>query len=419
VPLTGDASRCGSLALDAAVFVIEADGLDACLAGIARLRDERPGIALLAALADELDAASLLRLLESGIEHFVRLPSGIAELDARLSHLLSCRCGAPHVLPGDPRLKNLIGASAPFRRQVERLPLMAGCDAGVLVLGETGTGKELFAQAVHYLSPRADRPWVAVNCGAIPSELFEAELFGHVRGAFTSALAARPGLVREAEGGTLFLDEVDALPLNAQVKLLRFLQEKEYRPVGSSALLRADVRVIAASNCGLAARVAGGGFRQDLYFRLNVLSLALPSLRERREDIPPLALHFVGQYARQMRRRVDALSPAALRALLAHDWPGNVRELQHVMERAVLMCPDRVIGAEHVDMGRPVAGDLSFQAAKQSLIATFERGYIENLLQSTGGNITRAAAAARKNRRAFWQLIRKYRIDSSRFRLPL
>jgi two-component system response regulator GlrR len=260
---------------------------------------------------------------------------------------------------------------------------------------------------------------VAVNCGAIPNELFEAELFGHVRGAFTSALSARPGLVREAQGGTLFLDEVDALSLGAQVKLLRFLQEKEYRPVGSSTLLRADVRVIAASNCGLAERVAGGGFRQDLYFRLNVLSLALPNLRQRRDDISPLALHFIAQYARQMRRRVDALSPAALRVLLAYDWPGNVRELQHVIERAVLLCPDRVLGAGHVELGRPVADDLSFQAAKRELITSFERGYIESLLRLTGGNITHAAAAARKNRRAFWQLIRKYGIDSSRFRPPL
>src|SRR5688500_14787320 len=186
VPLTGDVGRCCALALEAAVFVVDAGELDASLAGIARLRDERPGVALLAALADETDAGSLLRLLESGVEHFVRVPAGVAELQARLSHLLSCRCSALPVPPADPRLKNLIGSSAPFRRQVERLPLMAGCDAGVLVLGETGTGKELFAQAVHYLSARAARPWVAVNCGAIPSELFEAELFGHVRGAFTS-----------------------------------------------------------------------------------------------------------------------------------------------------------------------------------------------------------------------------------------
>jgi len=192
------------------------------------------------------------------------------------------------------------------------------------------------AQAIHYASRRARGPWVAINCAAIPPELVEDELFGHVRGAYTHAVGSRHGLVREAEGGTLFLDEIDSMPLAAQAKLLRFLQDKQYRVVGASALHTADVRVVAASNRDLRLAAATHTFRQDLFFRLNVLGLTLPPLRERREDIAMLALHFLGQANREAGRHLLGLTPAALRALQAHDWPGNVRELKHALHRAVL-----------------------------------------------------------------------------------
>jgi two-component system response regulator GlrR len=334
----------------------------------------------------------------------------------------------------DSRLARLIGTSAPFREQVDRLARVAACDSRVLISGETGTGKELFAQATHYLSPRAPRPYVAVNCGAIPVELVESELFGHVRGAYTSALSSREGLVPEADGGTLFLDDVDCLPAPAQSKLLRFLQENEYRAVGSNTVRHSDVRVIAASNRNLLELAQRGSFRHDLYYRLNVLKLNLPSLRERREDIPLLAAHFARLFAQQHKRAASALTDAAVAKLTAHDWPGNVRELQHVVERAVLMAAgsrldagdmdidagERDGGAADAGAGHPTtAAEESFRAAKARMVAQFERGYIETLLSKASGNVTRAARAAQKNRRAFFALMRKYGIDAQQFRSGL
>lgn len=322
-----------------------------------------------------------------------------------------------------PRLAGLVGASPAFMRQLERIPVVAGCDAGVLILGETGTGKELCAQAVHYLSPRAGHPWVAVNCGALPADLVEAELFGHVRGAFTHAHENRTGLVAQAAGGTLFLDEVDSMPPLAQVKLLRFLQEKEFRPVGSSRPQHADVRVIAASNVNLAQLAARGAFRSDLYYRLNVLTLTLPSLRQRAEDVLPLAQHFIAHFAHEFQRPVSALSDAARRAIMAYDWPGNIRELQHAIERGVLLAPGREVLAGDLGIlaeapaeAAASGGSSSFQVAKARAVELFERDYIERLLARHGGNITHAADAAAKNRRAFWQLIRKHGIDSAKYR---
>lgn len=325
-------------------------------------------------------------------------------------------------------LPGFVGRAPAFLAQVARLPRYAAVDAGVLIQGETGTGKEIFAQALHYLSPRAGAPWVAVNCGAIPLELIESELFGHVRGAYTSAQASRSGLVAEAEGGTLFLDDIDCLPLAAQAKLLRFLQEHEYRAVGSNALQHADVRVVAASNRGLRELARQGGFREDLYYRLSVLTLQLPPLRERGADVLLLAAHFLRQFGRPGQR----LDAGALARLQAHDWPGNVRELAHVIERAVLLdggaCLDS--SALEIDGARaePAAADVlaadtvaalrggTLRAAKARLIEDFERRYVEQLLSRHGGNVTHAAGAAGKNRRAFFELMRKYRIESSQFR---
>ncbi len=315
-------------------------------------------------------------------------------------------------------LPGVIGQSASFMAQRDKLARYAAVDAGVLIQGETGTGKEVFAQALHYLSPRAGSPWVAVNCGAIPVELLESELFGHVRGAYTSAQSSRQGLVREAEGGSLFLDDVDCLPLAAQAKLLRFLQEREYRAVGSNALQRANVRVIAASNRCLHELARRGGFREDLFYRLAVLTLVLPPLRERGADLGLLATHFLRQ------RGGARLSSAAMARLQAHDWPGNVRELAHVLERAALLAGDRCIEPEDVEIdGLPTptvaaSPSESLRAAKARLVEDFERRFVERLLSQHGGNVTQAAGAAGKNRRAFFELMRKYRIDSASFRAP-
>lgn len=324
--------------------------------------------------------------------------------------------------PREGLLGDVVGSDPCFLRELSKLPVYAGCDAGVLILGETGTGKEIFARAVHRLSARGARPWVAVNCGALPTELVENELFGHAKGAFTTAHASRAGLISEAEGGSLFLDDIDCLPAPAQVKLLRFLQEGEYRPVGSNTVRHADVRIIAAGHQRLPAMVDRGEFRADLFFRLNVLVMQLPPLRQRRQDIAPLARHFLRGFAQAHGRRVTGLAPAALERLFSHDWPGNVRELQHVIERAVLLSTGTALDALDIDLARPGAVPAaietveSFRAAKGRLVQQFERSYIEHLLVQCHGNVTQAAVQAGKNRRAFFALMRKHEIAAEPFR---
>ncbi|MDR4509450.1 MAG: sigma-54 dependent transcriptional regulator [Candidatus Brocadiaceae bacterium] len=250
-------------------------------------------------------------------------------------------------------------------------------------------------------------------------ELVENELFGHRPGAFTSANSSHNGLIQEAEGGTLFLDEIDCLPLLAQVKLLRFLQEKEYRPLGSTKICRVDVRIIAATNICLEEAVEAGTFRQDLYYRLNIIPLMLPPLRERRDDILLLAGHFLSKYAAEYDKPTTGFSPDAIRILLLYDWPGNVRELEHVIERAIVLSNERIIRNVdmHISCAEKNVTQESFQEAKAKVIAQFERRYISGLLLAHQGNITRAAQFAQKNRRAFWQLIRKYRIDPRAFKI--
>lgn len=312
----------------------------------------------------------------------------------------------------------LIGQSPAFRELTRKIPLIAPCAATVLISGETGTGKEVCARAIHQASPRAARPFVAVNCGAIPIELVENELFGHERGAYTHAAAAQEGQIQAAEGGTLFLDEIDSLPLLAQVKLLRFLQEKEFKPLGSTRTRRADVRVITATNVNVEQAVREGKLRQDLYYRLNILPLVLPPLRERREDIPLLAAHFLTRYAAEFQKPVADFAPDALHKLLLHDWPGNVRELEHVVARAVAMAEWSVIGGGDIVLpsGPDALPQESFQQMKARLVGDFERTYLQGLLIAHQGNITKAAEAAQKNRRAFFELIRKYGIDANNFR---
>ena len=315
-------------------------------------------------------------------------------------------------------LPQLLGESPAFLAEIRKIPLLAQCDVNVLISGETGTGKELCARAIHYLSPRAGRPFIAVNCGAIPVELVENELFGHERGAFTDASTAQGGLIHEAEGGTLFLDEIACLPLLAQVKLLRFLQDKEYRRLGSTKTQQGDVRVVAAMNIDLEEAVREGKLRQDLYYRLNIIPLVLPPLRERREDIPLLARYFLAKYAAKLNKYVTDCSPDVMQLLVLYEWPGNVRELEHTIERAVVLSEQAVIHKADIILPRVAAAahQDSFQEAKAKVIAQFERTYIQGLLLAHQGNITKAARAAQKNRRAFWQLMRKHLLDAHSFK---
>ena len=330
----------------------------------------------------------------------------------------------PEVLPG------VIGISPAIVAAARQVPLLAGSDATCVLLGETGTGKELFARSLHYLSVRLHHPFVPLNCGAIAEHLFENELFGHVRGAYTDARSQESGLLAYAEGGTLFLDEVDALSPSAQVKLLRLLQEHEYRPVGSARSVRSNVRVVAATNSNLAQLVAERRFREDLYHRLNVLRLTIPPLRERVEDIPLLTCHFVREFSGQP---LAILTGEAVERLTAYRWPGNVRELQGVLQRWVLLHGDAVLDADSLDLpataacknsvegttpGGPPgqAGGLcgqTLKAAKDDVITQFERGYLTEVLQRCEGNVSRAARIAGKERRSFQRLLRKYNVNFS------
>jgi DNA-binding NtrC family response regulator len=265
-------------------------------------------------------------------------------------------------------LKQFIGESQALLDEIKKIPAVARCAASVLIAGETGTGKEICARAIHYLSPRSGGPFVAVNCGAIPPELAENELFGHDPGAFTSALTSSAGLVREAEGGTLFLDEIDSLPVMAQVKLLRLLQEKEFRPLGARRTCKADLRVIAATNADLEEALRAGRFRQDLYYRLNVLTLNLPPLRNRHGDVPLLSRYFVAKFTTELGQPAKALSPEAMQKLVLYEWPGNVRELEHVIERTLILSEHASIQGDEIVLPQSAVatGATPFRRSKPS-----------------------------------------------------
>lgn len=320
-------------------------------------------------------------------------------------------------------MQRFIGKSPAFMAAIEKIPRIACCDATVLLIGDTGTGKEMCARTVHYLSPRAKKPFIPVNCGSIPGDLFENEMFGHESGAFTDARHSQRGLIGEAEGGTLFLDEIDSLPMSAQVKILRFLQDKVYRSLGATRYRQADTRLIAASNQDLMRKVRERTFREDLYYRLNVVSLSLPTLRERQEDIMPLALHFLQTAAREYNRDVTHFSPAAMKRLMAYTWPGNVRELENIVRRAVITIDGAVINSSDIifDTDGPMrVGPATepFKIAKARVVDAFERSYLTEVISACDGNVSKAARQAQKNRRAFFALLKKYNMTSSRLIEP-
>lgn len=370
---------------------------------------------------DTAEPNAMLDLLKFGATDFISVPLRSIDIAPRVWRLLeqNKRSGTViQTLKEKFGTRHLVGESAAFVAEINKFPILAKCDVNVLILGETGTGKELCARAIHYLSPRSGKPFVPVNCGAIPTELVENELFGHEREAFSGAVTSRHGLIHEADGGTLFLDEIDCLPLLAQVKLLRFLQEKEYRPLGSMKMRQADVRVMAASNANLDEAVRKGELRQDLYYRLNVISVLLPPLRDRQEDIPLLAQHFLAKYADRFNKHVTDFSPDAMQELMMYGWPGNVRELEHVIERAIVLSEQQTIVSMNIgqqQMQTDISG-ASFQETKARMIAQFEKIYIQKLLRAHQGNITKAAQAARKDRRALRHLIRKHKIDVQSFK---
>ena len=292
--------------------------------------------------------------------------------------------------------------------------MVARSDASVLITGESGTGKELLANAIHRASPRAGRPFVAVNCSAIPEALLESELFGHVKGSFTGAVANHRGLFVAADGGTLFLDEIGDMPPALQVKLLRVLQEKSIRPVGSSESAKVDVRILSATHRNLDQAMAQGQFRDDLYYRLNVVALHLPALGQRREDIPLLANHFLKQLSAKYGKPLNGFAPEALKALSMAPWPGNVRQLHNVVEQVSALSTTPLIPLTLVQraLRMPSIEVLSYAAARER----FERDYLVGLLKMTDGNAADAARLAERNRTEFYRLLQKHGLTPGQFR---
>ena len=324
-------------------------------------------------------------------------------------------------LKGQQAAKTVLGDSKAIRAVLDKVAATARTDYPVVITGESGTGKELIAHAIHHASNRASGPFVPVNCGAIPETLFESELFGHVKGAFTGAVSARAGLFEEAHGGTIFLDEIGELSIESQVKLLRALQSSEIKRVGSSRTITIDARVICATNRDLAAMVEEGTFRQDLYYRLQVIPIHLPSLRERREDIPMLARHFLTHANAELDRPAPGFSKDALEALQAHSWPGNVRELENKVRQAAMAAAGREITAAdipggaapgHAASGGGVDIDLSLDEARDA----FERDYLVACLERHHGAVTKVADAMGVHRNSIYHLLKKHGIDPAAYR---
>jgi two-component system response regulator HydG len=322
----------------------------------------------------------------------------------------------------------LVGATGPIREVQRMIDAVAYSSTTVLVTGESGTGKELVARALHARSPRKAHPFVALNCGALTETLLESELFGHVKGAFTGAQRDQKGLFDAADGGTIFLDEIGDIPLSTQVRLLRVLQEGDIKRVGSADSVKVDVRVIAATHRDLPKLVKAGRFREDLFYRLNVINIPLPSLRERVEDIPLLAHHFLRRYSERLGKRVKTLAPEAVELLCGYRWPGNVRELENAVERAVVLCrgdsvtpadlPPAVTGHTAPLVRDPPAGGdeaqwltLSYAAAKDQALRRFEKSYVDALMKACDSNISAAARRAGMDRSNFKRVLRKYRTD--------
>ena len=312
------------------------------------------------------------------------------------------------------RFQNIIGQSAAMQKIFETVAQVSDLAANLLIEGENGTGKEIIARTIHFNSSRASGPFVPVNCAAIPENLLESELFGYVRGAFTDARKDRRGLFQEASGGILFLDEIGEVPLTLQAKLLRVLEDKEVRPLGANQGEKVDTRVLSASNRHLEELVRTGKFRQDLFYRLNVIRIELPPLRERSEDIPLLVNHFIEKFSQDAKRRVEGIRPEALAALKSHDWPGNIRELEHTIERAVLLGDGAEIGLEDLPAPMIARGESAFIVgqgiAKQLTLHDLERDYIGKILESTHGNKTEAARILGVDRTTLYRKLEEYKL---------
>jgi DNA-binding NtrC family response regulator len=378
------------------------DGFETCRRLKASEATRAIPVIVLTALTDTFEK---LRAFREGAVDYVTKPFQAEELLARVGTHLALRReieahrrskATIHLLVEGSRLDHeaLIGESAALRRVREQIAQVAPTDSTVLIQGETGTGKELVARAIHEQSARRERPLIKINCAALPRELVESELFGHEKGAFTGAIQLRRGRFELADGGTLFLDEVGELPLETQPKLLRVLQEREFERVGGARSLRADVRVVAATNRDLHAEVRANRFRADLYFRLDVFPIVLPPLRERRDDVPHLLRHFASRTARRLGRAIDGLSPAFIERARAYDWPGNIRELENLVERALIMTRGGVLDASELFAAPAVAARV--EATGDGTLEEVERAHISRVLEETSWTVEGDRGAARR-----------------------
>ncbi|MFH2045394.1 MAG: sigma-54 dependent transcriptional regulator [Pseudomonadota bacterium] len=352
-------------------------------------------------LTKPFDHRQLLLQIKNGIER-TRLSKEIR----RLKNLVGERY----------EFKNIIYKSRKMKAVLEQVAMAAETDSNVFIQGESGTGKELIAKALHLASLRKDNPFLAINCAAIPENLLESELFGFKKGAFTGALSDKKGLFAQANSGTMLLDEITETPLLMQAKLLRVLQEREFYPLGSEKSVKADVRIIAASNKDLAMEVEKGVFRNDLFYRLHVIPIHLPPLRERKEDIPVLVTHFIKRFSKEMKKDIKEITPSAIQGLLSRDWSGNVRELENTIEYAVAMSTGNTIGEETILQSQKTK-DENIKPLKEAK-NNFEKEYMSNILSIAEGNISKAAELAGKYRADFYDLLKKHKINSADFKKP-
>ncbi|MFC1843686.1 sigma-54-dependent transcriptional regulator [Thermodesulfobacteriota bacterium] len=309
---------------------------------------------------------------------------------------------------------NIIAKSERMRHVLDQVARVADTESNIAIYGASGTGKELIAKAIHISSPRKDFHFLAINCAAIPESLLESELFGYEKGAFTGAAKKSKGLLSRADKGTVFLDEIGDMPLSIQAKLLRVLQERTFVPLGSDNAVSVDVRLIVATNKNLKEEVKKGNFREDLFYRIHVIPIELPRLRDRKDDIPPLVEHFIKKYSDQMGKKVKSITPAAMQKLMLHDWPGNVRELENTIEYAIAMTNSDTLRDEIILKIKKVQTELP---TMQEARARFEKKYLQNLLKITGGNVSKAAELAGKYRADLYNLMKKHEIVPQDFKL--
>jgi DNA-binding NtrC family response regulator len=405
---------------DLVISDVKMPGMDG-LELLQKLKEKEPGLPVIMITAHATVEMSI-QALRKGAYDMLTKPFEPEELLYRVKNamqhtkLLEENRELREELVGKFRFDNIVGASDSLKAILERVEKVAIRDTSVLVTGESGTGKELIAQAVHYNSPRQNSKFVAINCGALPESLLESELFGYKKGAFTGAKDDREGLLEAADGGTLFLDEVGNLPMNVQKTLLRFLQEQEFHRIGDTRPVKVDVRILSATNSDLKVAVKNGTFREDLFYRLNVVNIDIPPLRERKRDIPLLAAHFINLQNAKFGIHVKGLTPDALDAALSYDWPGNIRQLKNVIEASMTLEADDYITlpviSQFIEVSHeaPGAAVLSDEGDYTNALARFETEYLKGLLKRHGGNVEAAAREAGMNMATIYRKIKKYGI---------